>query len=181
MSTTRYLKWLPNALTLSRGLLAVPIFWTALNEDWVLSFWLFILALTTDFLDGLAAKKLDAYSKHGDKYDSAADGVLAAGGVTGLSAAGVLPWGVTIFVLVAGFIMGSRHYWRGWKNIKTVTLELIAKGCLFATWIGTAWFLVALAYGWHWWYVLVTAAVIAASASLKRHRLRDWLGSPKSP
>lgn len=177
MLRAKNFKWLPNALTLSRGLLAVPIFLTALNEAWVLSFWLFILALLTDFFDGLAAKKLNAYSKYGDKYDSAADGILAASGVIGLSAAGALPWGVTIFVLAAGFIMGSRHYWPAWKQIKTVALEMTAKVCLFVAWAGIAWFLAALAYGWHWWYVPLTGATILVLASLKRHRLRAWLGS----
>ncbi len=178
MLKAKNFKWLPNALTLSRGLLGIPIFLTAANEVWVLSFWLFALALLTDFFDGLAAKKLNAYSKYGDKYDSAADGVLAASGVTGLSAAGVLPWAVTIFVLVVGFLMGSRHYWKHWQDLKTVAFEMTAKTCLFLTWVGTVWVLLGQAYSWHWWYVLVTAAVLAVSASLKRHRLRAWLRKP---
>lgn len=175
MLQARHYKWLPNALTSSRGVLAVGVFLAALNNEWVLAFWLFLVALLTDFLDGLAAKKLNAYSKFGHKLDSGADGLLAAGGVAGLSAAGVLPWLVTFFVLIFGASMGARHYIPGWAEKTTVAIELGAKTCLFLTWIGITWFFATLAYGWSWLYVLLTVLVLLVAASLKRHRLRAWL------
>ena len=174
MSTAQYFTWLPNALTLSRAILAIPIFLTAQNEAWVVCFWLYAIALLTDFFDGLAAKKLNAYSKYGQNYDSAADGLLAAGGVMGLAAAGQLSWWAAIFVLAVGLILGSRYYWFGTQ--KTVpALEMTAKVCLFSAWIGSVWLLASLAFGWAWWYVPLTLLVCAAVSSLKRHRLRAWL------
>ncbi len=176
MLTAKNFRWLPNALTFSRAGLGVVVLLYALNFAWVAAFWVYGLALLTDFFDGLAAKKLNAYSKYGMKFDSAADGILAAAGVCALAGTGYISWWLAGLVLVIGWCMGARHYLPAGMVKTNVALEISAKIGLFAVWVFVAWYLAALAYGWHWWYILLTAAVLAGSALLKRHRLREWFG-----
>ena len=178
MLSAAHFKWLPNALTLSRAILGGVVFVCALNDAWVWAFWLYAFALLTDFLDGLAAKKLNAYSPYGMKFDSFADGILAAGGGLGLAAAGHLPWWVVTLMLLSGFIMGSRHYLPFIKS--TMVVDLTAKASLFSAWVIISWLFLSLAYGWSWWYVPLTLLALVLSARLKKHRLRAWLRIPEA-
>ncbi|MFN3213226.1 MAG: CDP-diacylglycerol--glycerol-3-phosphate 3-phosphatidyltransferase [Henriciella sp.] len=72
------LKWLPNALTMSRCVLAALVGWLILNvapsSVWPLL--AFILVALTDFLDGWAARRFDAVSKFGAFLDPVADKLL---------------------------------------------------------------------------------------------------------
>jgi len=179
MISAKYFKWLPNALTLSRMLLAIPIFLAASQEAWTWAFWLFIAALLTDFFDGLAAKKLNAKTRLGEELDGFADSVLVATGLTSLSYAGHLSWWFTTVVLAVGAIIGSDRVHRlfGGQRKKNETWRLpVAVTCLFLAWIGIVWYFASLAFGWSWLYVPVTTVVLFILASLKRHRLRTWLG-----
>lgn len=181
MLSSRRLKWVPNAITSIRILCAVPIFICALQGAWVLGFWLLLFALATDFLDGLAAKKLDAKTAFGEELDGLADAGLVVAGMTGLSASGHLSWWVTAFVLATGAIIGSDRVFRSQRQHRPALRMATAVSCLFMAWVGTVWFFASLAFGWQWWYVLLTAAILLISALFKRHRLRAWLGLSEAP
>jgi len=74
------LKWLPNALTILRCILAFVVGWTILQTSlhiW-LPFSLFVIVAVTDFLDGYAARKLNAVSAFGAFLDPVADKLLVA-------------------------------------------------------------------------------------------------------
>ncbi|MCF6329115.1 MAG: CDP-alcohol phosphatidyltransferase family protein [Henriciella sp.] len=74
------LKWLPNALTILRCILAFVVGWTILQTGlhiW-LPFGLFVIVAATDFLDGYAARKLHAVSAFGAFLDPVADKLLVA-------------------------------------------------------------------------------------------------------
>lgn len=73
------LKWLPNALTILRCVLAFVVGWSILTmtAGW-LPFALFVLVAATDFLDGYAARELDAISEFGAFLDPIADKLLVA-------------------------------------------------------------------------------------------------------
>ena len=77
------LKWLPNALTVLRCILAFVVGWTILQmaagqvSVW-LPFGLFVGVAATDFLDGYAARKLNAVSAFGAFLDPVADKLLVA-------------------------------------------------------------------------------------------------------
>ena len=74
------LKWLPNALTILRCILAFVVGWTILQTSlntWV-PFGLFVVVAATDFLDGYAARKLNAVSAFGAFLDPVADKLLVA-------------------------------------------------------------------------------------------------------
>lgn len=177
MLQARHFKWLPNAITGVRILAGCVAMVYAIQEVWVAAFWLFVIALVSDFLDGLAAKKLDAATKLGELLDSLADGWLVSCGLIGLSAAGRLPWWVTGAAIAVGLaVQAERRLLRGSLPMPTVAKKLFAIFCLFAAWIYIVLAYASHAYGWRWWYVLVACAVLAVSASLKHHRLRAWFG-----
>lgn len=89
------LSWLPNALTIARcclGLIAGWIIWyvitlkTAESESaflWV-PFVFFVVVALTDFLDGFAARQLNAVSAFGAFLDPVADKILVASSLLGI-------------------------------------------------------------------------------------------------
>ena len=170
-----YFRWLPNALTTTRMVLSVPIFWAAISGLWTLGFWLLVVALTTDFLDGLAAKKLQAQTKFGEELDPLADSSLVLAGMVGLSATGHLSWWFTGAVLLFGLTVGNERLYKASSPRGRSIQKVTSVSCLFLAWTGIAWFFAYLAFGWTWAYLPITVLLLALSASLKRHRLRAWL------
>ena len=95
-----------NALTLLR-LLLVPVFgWALVQEDgtdtgWrLLAFVIFTIASITDRLDGDLARKRGLVTEVGKMADPIADKALTGTALVGLSALDLLPWWVTIVILV---------------------------------------------------------------------------------
>lgn len=70
------LKYLPNALTTLRLLLALPLGILILRQDYQLALWVGLLAGITDALDGFAARKLNYLSPLGAMLDPVADKLL---------------------------------------------------------------------------------------------------------
>ena len=70
------LKKLPNLFTLFR-LLSVPVLWFLAIKDYPVAFGIgFILAQSTDSIDGFLARRLDMVSEFGSKFDSLADHIF---------------------------------------------------------------------------------------------------------
>ena len=95
-----------NALTLLR-LLLVPVFgWALLQEDgtstgWrVTAFVVFAVASITDRLDGDLARRRGLVTEVGKLADPIADKALTGTALVGLSVLDLLPWWVTIVILV---------------------------------------------------------------------------------
>jgi len=175
MSAQSRLSWLPNALTFSRMGLALAVAYSAASGRWVLGFWLLALALGTDFLDGLAAKKLNAATKFGTQLDRLADAAISGGSLIGLALAGLfLWWGVALAGCIAVFLAEERvfPFKTGWLHHRRPVFSIMY---LFSVWIFVSLMYISQAYGWHWWYALLTLLTLATTASLKRHRLRAWL------
>lgn len=75
------LKWIPNALTLARCALAFVVGWSILAHSAtapIIPFLLFTAVSATDFLDGYAARRLNAISPLGAFLDPIADKLLVA-------------------------------------------------------------------------------------------------------
>jgi len=88
-------KWIPNAVSVSRGLLSVFIFIYALEHYWLAAAIISVLAFATDGLDGWLAHWLDAKSDLGGKLiDPANDPLLSVALVAGLFFTGVIGWGI---------------------------------------------------------------------------------------
>ena len=95
-----------NALTLLR-LLLVPVFgWALVQEDgtdtgWrMTAFGIFAVASLTDRLDGELARRWGQVTEVGKLADPIADKALTGTALVGLSAQDLLPWWVTIVILV---------------------------------------------------------------------------------
>jgi phosphatidylglycerophosphate synthase len=144
---------------------------------WALAFWLLIIALLTDFFDGLAAKKLNVRTKFGEEFDPFADSSLVIAGFVALTVTGHTPLWATVAVLLSGALIGSDHVFPAKKRGNSSPLRTIcAVAGLFMAWIYIAWNYATQVFGWRWWYVALTVFILLICALFKRHRLRTWMG-----
>jgi cardiolipin synthase len=72
------LRWLPNALTIGRMVLALPLLVALTTHSYWTAFWLALLAGFTDALDGWLAKRNDWRTELGGLLDPIADKVFIA-------------------------------------------------------------------------------------------------------
>ena len=170
-------RWLPNALSASRAVLALPIYLAAVDGRWVLGFWLIVTALMTDFFDGLAAKKLHAESVLGGHIDRVSDFLLCVAGGFGMVVGGhvlslQLLW---IIVPLSGFIGYTKFFLPEDHQLRRI-VSIMSLVLLFITWSLIVWGYLWKAYGWSWWYPVITLLAIAVAARLKKHRLKAWFG-----
>jgi CDP-diacylglycerol--glycerol-3-phosphate 3-phosphatidyltransferase len=95
-----------NIVTVIRILLAPLFMWLLLVDDGkdgllrYLAAGLFVLAIVTDSVDGLLARRQNLVTDFGKLLDPIADKVLIGGALVALSILGELPWWVTIVILV---------------------------------------------------------------------------------
>jgi CDP-diacylglycerol--glycerol-3-phosphate 3-phosphatidyltransferase len=114
--TTRLMN-LPNALTLLR-LAVVPLFAALLLSDggmddgrrvWATIF--FTLAIITDRYDGMIARRTNQVTEFGKLADPIADKALTGTALLGLSVLGLLPWWVTVVILVREVGVTLLRFW----------------------------------------------------------------------
>jgi CDP-diacylglycerol--glycerol-3-phosphate 3-phosphatidyltransferase len=100
---------LPNAITVARIPLAVVFFVLLLlagtfGGDDIAMRWvaagLFVLAISTDWVDGYLARRYDIVSDFGKLWDPIADKLLTGAGFLGLAILGEVPWWIIIVILV---------------------------------------------------------------------------------
>jgi len=104
---TRPSNWnLPNLITVVRILLAPVFIWMLLADNhadgalrWAAAV-LFIIAIATDGIDGMIARRHNLVTDLGKILDPIADKILTGGALVCLSILGELPWWVTIVILV---------------------------------------------------------------------------------
>ncbi|MFK5646448.1 CDP-diacylglycerol--glycerol-3-phosphate 3-phosphatidyltransferase [Ornithinimicrobium sp. LYQ121] len=96
----------PNALTVLR-ILMVPVFgWLLLAHDGQETDWrwwatgVFVVAIATDWVDGFLARRDGLITDFGKLMDPIADKALNGTALVGLSLVDVLPWWITVVVLV---------------------------------------------------------------------------------
>lgn len=95
---------LPNAITLTRILLAPIVVWLLLahwqtNVGRILALAAFVLSAATDGVDGGLARKYQLESNFGKLLDPIADKLLLGGTMVSLSIVGSVPWVATILIL----------------------------------------------------------------------------------
>ncbi|MBN8205890.1 CDP-diacylglycerol--glycerol-3-phosphate 3-phosphatidyltransferase [Microbacterium esteraromaticum] len=100
---------LPNAITIARIPLAIVFFVMLLvagplGEDDIVMRWiagaLFVVAISTDWVDGFLARKYDIVSDFGKLWDPIADKLLTGAGFLGLAILGEVGWWLVIIILV---------------------------------------------------------------------------------
>lgn len=96
----------PNALTVLR-ILMVPLFgWLLLahgGEDTAWRWWatvVFLVATATDWVDGFLARRDGLITDFGKLMDPIADKALMGTALIGLSVLGLLPWWITVVIMV---------------------------------------------------------------------------------
>jgi CDP-diacylglycerol---glycerol-3-phosphate 3-phosphatidyltransferase len=108
---------LPNALTVLR-LAVVPLFAMLLFSEggmdderriWATVF--FALAIITDRYDGMIARRTNQVTEFGKLADPIADKALTGTALVGLSALGLLPWWVTLVILVREVGVTLLRFW----------------------------------------------------------------------
>ncbi|GEP27030.1 MULTISPECIES: CDP-diacylglycerol--glycerol-3-phosphate 3-phosphatidyltransferase [Cryobacterium] len=106
-SVARPSNWnLPNLITVVRILLAPVFIWMLLADNgahdalrWAAAV-LFIIAIATDGIDGMIARRHNLVTDLGKILDPIADKILTGGALVCLSILDELPWWVTIVILV---------------------------------------------------------------------------------
>jgi len=73
------LRWLPNAISLLRIALVVPILWLILHAQYGTALLLFLAAGFSDGVDGYLAKRFDWHTRIGALLDPVADKLLVGG------------------------------------------------------------------------------------------------------
>ena len=160
-----------NYLTVFRIVL-VPVFgWLLLHDEgrsvghrWA-AFAVFTLAMVTDRIDGDLARSRGLVTDFGKVVDPIADKLLVTMALIGLSAIGLVPWWITIVILVREWGVTAVRFWvirhgvmaagRGGK-LKTM-LQALALG-----WFVMPIELLPYAAVWTWvaWILLVLALVV---------------------
>jgi len=169
---------LPNAITIARIPLAVVFFVLlllagtfgadSLTMRWVAGA-LFVLAISTDWVDGYLARRYDIVSDFGKLWDPIADKLLTGAGFLGLAILGEVQWWIVILILIREwgitvhrFTIVHEHVvaaaWMG--KIKTVVQAVALSWALLPlhVWIGMpVWTITTL--------VLMIAALLLTVAS----------------
>lgn len=73
------LRWLPNAISLSRIALVAPILWLMVIDEFAWAFVLVVIAAFSDGVDGYLAKRFNWQTRVGAQLDPAGDKILIAG------------------------------------------------------------------------------------------------------
>lgn len=99
------LKYLPNALTFLRLLLALPLGVLILRQEFALALGVACLAGFTDALDGFFARRLNALSRFGAALDPIADKVLITVSFLTFAQVELVPWYVAIAVIARDLVI----------------------------------------------------------------------------
>lgn len=108
------LQYLPNCLTLSRLLLAVPLGILILRQDFSWALGVGILAGVTDALDGFFARRLQAFSRWGAALDPIADKILITIAFLCFAHIGLIPWYLALAVIARDvvIVVGATCYYQ---------------------------------------------------------------------
>ena len=116
------LRWLPNAITVGRMVLALPLLWALATAHFALGFWLAVVAGASDAIDGFLAKRFAWHSHAGGLLDPLADKLLLSAAFVGLWWADRLPLWLVALVLGRDLvILGGAVVW--WSTLGPFTAE----------------------------------------------------------
>ncbi len=99
------LSWLPNAISLMRIVLIVPILGFILSNDFEWALALFFIAGFSDGIDGYLAKRFNWHTRFGALIDPVADKLLVAGAFITLAYAQHIPIWLAVVVILRDVII----------------------------------------------------------------------------
>lgn len=156
---------LPNAVTLVRFALLLPVAWLLADGPETLSVVLLLVWALTDWVDGALARALNQTSRVGAIIDPIADRIGLAGIILALAFSGLLPWGALITIGVVDILtalLAGRAAARGRMHV-----SLLGKARTAVLMIGLFGLCAAAA----WLPPLVPAAVVVVWAGVGLHLL----------
>jgi len=170
------LTWLPNALTLSRWLIAPFVLVFALSGHWWVSAGLLYWAAFSDMIDGTLARWIGvANSEFGRQLDRYGDLILVTFATIGLMASHWTP--IFLWVFLVGYIsmivleLGKRFFPK-----KTLRYRLCSQALLLY-YLGLFWILIILFSikangGLSFWMVIVVVILTIVAFALKKSRVK---------
>jgi cardiolipin synthase len=107
------LSWLPNAITVSRMVLALPLLWALAVGQYMAAFWIAAVAAASDGVDGWLAKHRGWHSRLGSLLDPVADKLLLCVCFVGLWWSARLPGWLVALVLGRDLVIlgGAAAWW----------------------------------------------------------------------
>lgn len=140
----------------------------ALASHSAIDLWLYLIALSSDYLDGYLARSLHSESLVGRRLDPLADALLAISALVYLVWGGWLPRAGAAAIVVAMATAYAAYSSGYWTLLPIRILAATSVISAYATYlIGFS----TLAYGWHVWYLAALALVAAPLAWFYRCRL----------
>lgn len=108
------LSWIPNAITIGRMVMALPLLWLLMSGFYQEALWLALLAGSSDALDGFIAKRFGWRSVLGGILDPIADKLLLTVCFFGLWWSKTLPTWLVAVVLGRDVVilLGAYVWWR---------------------------------------------------------------------
>lgn len=95
-----------NAVSVIR-LMAIPVFlWLVIEDRLLIAFILLVVAVLTDFVDGMIARRMNEITKLGQFLDPFADRLFIAATVIALAIQDVVPWWFVIAVMLRDALLG---------------------------------------------------------------------------
>ena len=165
-----------NIITVVRILMAPVFIWLLLADDGELGYLryiaagLFMLAIVTDTVDGILARRQNLVTDFGKILDPIADKVLIGGALVALSILGELWWWVTIVILIREFGITIFRF----AVIRTRVIPAVASGKLktvmqavgISLLLFTFWTLVGQWEHWVGWVVMAVALVLTVVSGI---------------
>jgi cardiolipin synthase len=173
---------LPNAITIARLVVSLPLLWLLMNGHFPQAFWLAIIAGASDALDGFLARRFGWRSVLGGILDPIADKLLISVCFFGLWWTQHLPTWLVAVVMIRDVIIlvGAYTWWRmndafeaeptGISKMTTVT-QLVLIALVLAHLAGYEFL-----QDWAPPLMLATAAITVVSGGdyMVRYGLRAW-------
>ena len=94
---------LPNALSLSRVVMALPCAWAISNAHWIVAGLLFAAAIATDLADGWLARSTRQVTSLGGLFDHASDALFVTVQLGAFAWLDVTPW-LLVLLVPASFV-----------------------------------------------------------------------------
>lgn len=94
---------LPNMLSLSRVVMALPCAWAIINAHWIVAGVLFAAAIATDLADGWLARKTGQVTSLGGLFDHASDALFVTIALGAFAWLDVTPW-LLVLLVPASFV-----------------------------------------------------------------------------